>query len=376
MKSKTILFGLLSFCVLHSCEYFEDLPIGGGNANGKTIQDLKYIDEYIIPDATVFNGSIVGGLSGIDYKNGNWCFISDDANPPIRFYEADITYNLDGFTNVTINNMVELKDKDGNSFANGTVDPESIRYTKNGNIIWCSEGQINQGIAPFVRFSDTSGNFIDETQLADKYKISTDNSKGPRHNGTFEGLSVAKYKQGYWVAMELPLIQDGEAPKITDTESPVRIAYIDKNGNFGKEFAYELDPVVRQATPTSFTVNGLVEVLEYKKNRFLVLERSFSTGFSDGGNDVKIYEVDASNATDISNIPSLTDATYTTSKKTLLFDLEDIRSLLADGVIDNIEGITFGPVLENGHRSLVLVADNNFSAFGPQLNQFILFEVL
>ena len=82
-----------------------------------------------------------------------------------------------------------------------------------------------------------------------------------------------------------------------------------------------------------------------------MLERSFATRYSDGGN------------------------------KTLLFDFEDIRAQLStaggtDRVVDNIEGIAFGADLPNGNKSLVLVADNNFSAFGQQLNQFIVFEVI
>ncbi len=42
--------------------------------------------------------------------------------------------------------------------------------------------------------------------------------------------------------------------------------------------------------------------------------------------------------------------------------------------IDNIEGATFGPRLANGHRTLLLVADNNFETF--QKTQFFLFEVI
>ncbi|MEL6141955.1 MAG: esterase-like activity of phytase family protein, partial [Bacteroidota bacterium] len=106
-----------------------------------------------------------------------------------------------------------------------------------------------------------------------------------------------------------------------------------------------------------------------------VLERSFSTGYDDGGNDVKIYQVDASMATDVSGIDALAGASYTPAIKTLLFDFESVRSQLTDGIVDNIEGITFGPDLPNGKKSLLLVADNNFSAFGPQLNQVILMEV-
>jgi hypothetical protein len=41
--------------------------------------------------------------------------------------------------------------------------------------------------------------------------------------------------------------------------------------------------------------------------------------------------------------------------------------------IDNIEGMTFGPLLSNGHKTLVFVADNNFSK--DQKAQLLLFEI-
>jgi len=41
--------------------------------------------------------------------------------------------------------------------------------------------------------------------------------------------------------------------------------------------------------------------------------------------------------------------------------------------LDNIEGMTFGPDLPDGRRSLVLVSDNNFSAAG--FTQFLVFAV-
>ena len=40
-------------------------------------------------DSLVFNGSIVGGLSGIDYANGHYYFVVDDSRDP-RFLKAKI----------------------------------------------------------------------------------------------------------------------------------------------------------------------------------------------------------------------------------------------------------------------------------------------
>ena len=41
--------------------------------------------------------------------------------------------------------------------------------------------------------------------------------------------------------------------------------------------------------------------------------------------------------------------------------------------VDNVEGASFGPVLPNGHRTLILVADNNFEK--QEKTQFFLFEI-
>lgn len=371
IKAALLVLGILA---LGSCENLDDfLGNGEGNNEGKT---LRYIDEFVLPEGQQFENTVLGGLSGIDYANGVWYMISDDPNTP-RYYTATLKYDGERFSSVDIESVVELKDRGGEAFVAGTADPEALRVF-GGNVVWTSEGNITNGIDPFVRRATLGGNFVNEVQLADRYKAANGPDKGPRQNGVFEGISLSTDGQGFWVNMELPLVEDGPAPTLQDTDSPIRIAYINKaTGQFGKEFAYELDPVVRPAANgTSFELNGVVELLEYEASKFLVLERSFSTGYDDGGNNVKIYDVDATSATDISEINALNGATYTAAEKVLLFDFEAIRSQLTDGVVDNIEGIAFGPNLSNGNRSLVLVADNNFSAFGPQLNQFVVFELI
>jgi len=56
-------------------------------------------------------------------------------------------------------------------------------------------------------------------------------------------------------------------------------------------------------------------------------------------------------------------------KKKLLLNMDDLKIYT-----DNIEGVTFGPTLSNGHRSLIFVSDNNFASF--QKTQLLLFEIL
>ena len=52
--------------------------------------------------------------------------------------------------------------------------------------------------------------------------------------------------------------------------------------------------------------------------------------------------------------------------KTLLLNLDVLGRPL-----DNVEGMTFGPRLRDGRRTLLLVSDNNFAA--TQFTQFLLF---
>ncbi|WP_206604209.1 esterase-like activity of phytase family protein [Aquimarina sediminis] len=342
-----------------------------------TISSLEYIDEYIIPDQEI-GGVPIGGFSGIDYQNGKWYIICDTSTPPIRYYEADITYDKDAFMNVDITKMIEIKDESGSPLTQNIVDPEAIRLdNRTGTILYTSEGPVSNGIDPALFEVSLTGTQIKKFTLPDNFKANTiDDTSGPRNNGTLEGLSLGFEQKGYWISFELPLIEDGPEPTTTDTQSPVRITFINKTSGLAeRQFAYELDPVAREPLlGTTFAVNGLVEILEYDTNMFLTLERSFSSGHLDGGNTVKIYKVDATNATNTLSVDSLIEANYVSAKKTLLFDFDTIRNQLTN--IDNIEGITFGPKLKDGSRTIVVISDNNFKAFFPQINQLIVLKII
>ena len=56
-------------------------------------------------------------------------------------------------------------------------------------------------------------------------------------------------------------------------------------------------------------------------------------------------------------------------KKKLLLNMDDLKIYT-----DNIEGVTFGPTLANGHRTLIFISDNNFASF--EKTQLLLFEIL
>ncbi len=84
---------------------------------------------------------------------------------------------------------------------------------------------------------------------------------------------------------------------------------------------------------------------------------------------IKLYLGDIANATDVSGLDRIDGQEIQVVEKQLLLDLTELGIPL-----DNIEGITFGPDLPNGERSLILVSDNNFRNI--QVTQFVAFSVV
>jgi hypothetical protein len=117
-------------------------------------------------------------------------------------------------------------------------------------------------------------------------------------------------------------------------------------------------------------VNGLVELLPFNDQFMLAMERSFSVGAPGTGNTIKLYHVALAGADDVDDLDSLAGrlGSLRTARKTLLLDLRSLGLPL-----DNVEGMTLGPRLPDGRRSLVLVSDNNFAA--TQFTQFLLFAL-
>ena len=150
--------------------------------------------------------------------------------------------------------------------------------------------------------------------------------------------------------------------------SPVRILQYDLNtGESVGEFVYLTDEISSPPDPADgFAVNGLVELLSVDNDsKFLALERSFSAGV---GNNLRLYEVDISDATDVSNLDSIEGIEVEAVNKELLLDFDEL------GIdLDNSEALAFGPTLSDGRQSLIVASDNNFS--DTQETQFLAFAI-
>lgn len=332
---------------------------------------VKFLDDYVISEDLKVEGTRVGGLSGIDYEGGSFYLVSDDPSTP-RIYKAEILLNGEQIDSIKISEVIKLQQQDS-VLQKAHLDMESLLFEpSNETFIISSEGRISEGKDPMI--FKVSKNGIFETAFDIPENFMAESSKEPRNNGTFEGLAASYDGKGIWAAMELPLKTDGPKPKLIRTKSPVRITYFDKEtGKATKQFPYRLEPIAKIPW-LYFAVNGVTDLLEYAPNKFLVLERGYASGHGSKGNTVRIFDVDASLATNTLDRNNLNVTFYNPAKKKLLYDFKWAKKYLSEEIIDNIEGITFGPQLPNGKRSIILISDNNFNSLGRQLNQVILLE--
>ena len=337
-----------------------------------TSLQLTFLDDFVIPSNYQLEGTTVGGLSGIEYNNGTYYLVSDHPGNP-RFYNATIELKGREIDTVILHGLTTLNRSAG-FLKDNTLDLEAIRYhAKKEQFVLASEGSIQNGKDPAIFEVDPEGNYLSHYTLP-SYFLAKGEQK-PRNNGVFEGLAESYDQKGYWAGMELPLLKDGSKPKLFPTKSPIRITYFDiESGEATRQFVYQLENITKIPW-LYFAVNGLTELLEYAPNRFLVLERAFSAGHGTGGNTVRIFDVDAGEATNTLNFQNLRKSNYREATKQLVFDFKNVRKDLKEKIIDNIEGMTFGPDLPNGNKTLLLVSDDNFSSLGRQITQIILLEV-
>jgi len=339
--------------------------------------DLEFRGQAIVPTGTTFQLTTIGGLSSITYDARRDVFyaVSDDQSQfqPARFYTVglDVRDGLLADGDVRFEDVTTLLAPDGQPYAPFSLDPEGLALTKDREFVFTSEGLANSLIDPFVRRYSLDGSFLSSLPVPPPFRVTADQSSGVRPNLGFESAGVPENGRFAITATENALFQDGPPATVADG-SPARIMrYHLPTGRLDRQWVYETDPVAEPPVPaTQFSVNGLVELLPLNNEFLIAMERSFSVGAPGTGNTIRLYEVALPGATDVNGVDALQGRLdrVRPARKTLLLDLDELGIAL-----DNVEGLTFGPRLRDGRRSVVLVSDNNFAA--SQFTQFLLFAL-
>lgn len=345
---------------------------------------LRLIGESRFAHRLQFQGSTVGGLSGMDYDPAGdlYYLISDDSSSinPARFYTARIALGMDSLGAPELLGVATLRQADGSPYPSalrgGPVpDPEAIRWRAASNtLLWTSEGHAPSGTAPWLREARPDGGFVREFALPAMFNFQA--GAGPRGNLTLEGLALAPDGRTAWIAMENALLQDGPVPSVEAPGGPCRFTQIDlASGKALRQIAYVPDAIPRAPVPpTAFADNGVAEILMLDAERMLVLERAYVTG---SGNSLRLYLIDTRQAGDTLELPTLRPGAYRPAGKTLLADFSAFTGPGAGPrlkQLDNSESMSWGPVLPNGRRSLMFISDDNFSP--RQISQWLAFEFL
>lgn len=325
----------------------------------------ELIGAFTLPTGLKIGGVEFGGISGLDYdpRADVYYAISDDRseNAPARFYKLKLAIDGSGMQSLDILEIVTLLDKAGKPFALKDVDPESIRFNAaTGTIYWSNEGDRNG--RPFVGEAKTDGSFIREFALPEAYIPDEGRTRGIRNNLSFESLTITPDGKTLLAGTENALVQDGDKATLDHGSRSRIIAFDLASGNVTAEYAYDTGPIFTKATePPFWNDNGMSEFVA-DGNDLLTVERSFAMGV---GNRITLYRASFDGASNVKDVPSLASEPVTPLSKQLLLQLDEGDFGLD---IDNIEAVTFGPVVD-GKRTLVLASDNNFSH--GQVSQFI-----
>ena len=364
-------------------------PSQARTAEQRTFLDLslEFLGEYQLPKMK-FKDTPVGGLSALTYdrQRNKFYALSDDRSvfAPARFYTLGLSVKRSdtgeiGLDKVDVEDVTFITDENGQTFANGSLDPEGIALSPKGTVFISSEGVPSKGIAPFIReFDLKTGQQQQSLRIPERY-LPNDSTKqeqpprGVQDNLGFEPLTLEPVSLAaasgdpfrLFTATESSLLQDKLPP---DSEQQTRIRLMQYLiGNIARpmvvtEHVYLLDP-----KPSGARDNGLTELVTVDMGgHFLSLERTY--GLLGAG--AKIFQLATGAATDTSGIATLKGdiSRIVPVNKKLVLDLSTLGIYL-----DNLEGMTLGPRLPDGSQSLLLVSDDNFS--DTQLTQFLLFRL-
>lgn len=215
-----------------------------------------------------------------------------------------------------------------------------------------SEGIAYRSTTGSVFVADEVTSTITEFSLADGGtlgSVSMPSIYAPANVQANMGLeSLAWGPGGLWTANEEALVPDGPLAT-TAAGSWVRIQRFDQSLAPAGQWGYRTDPISANSPLTTLERSGVVDLLPWTSTGLFVLEREFGGSFLPTFRS-RLYFVDTTTASDTSTLPGIGSGGFTPLGKSLLWE----------GVFgtSNFEGMTFGPSLADGSRSLLLISDN------------------
>jgi hypothetical protein len=288
-------------------------------------------------------GTLPRELSGLTWVPGTSTYyaVSDDA-PILQRLSVSISPASGTITAATTTGALALTRPDGGPLP-ASRDLEGVALAAGGSSVFVSD----EGGMRIRQHSLATGRTLAEIGPASDPALGVYASR--RNNLGWESLTRSSGSGLLYTANEEALTVDGPSGSGA-TSTRVRLQALTPGGVSAGQWAYVVSGDIVDGTIGN-TNGGVSDLVALPGGSLLVLERSaglVSAPDLDFRN--RIYLVDFAGATDVSGLASIAGGGFTPVSKTLLWE-----GYFSD---DNFEGITLGPTLANGDRTLVLVSDD------------------
>jgi 3-phytase len=322
----------------------------------------------------------LGGLSGLYYSEPERLLyaVSDD---PRRFAPRLYTFEVELSQTALLvkpRAVVLLHERSPSSLLDA-IDCEALTSDGAGGLLLATEGNDDRPAQQESRILrlDEDGLVTGRVPLPSEFspEAGAASTRGVRSNAGLEGLSVSPSGRWLWAITEATLRQDG--PDATfEHGAAVRLLRWDlRAATPPSQFLYHTEPVERlEGAADAQGGNGVSELVAVDDRRLLVLERAFVRGGGRGENTIRVFEVSLGPPLGADPARGVETPLPSVAKR-LVLDLKDVVGRFDVGLqqLDNFEGMTLGPRLPSGARSLLLVSDDNFST--SQRSVFLAFLI-
>lgn len=316
--------------------------------------EIEFFQRITLAHKLKFKKSVIGGLSGLFYDPAmdRIFAVSDDRGniSEPRFYQfkwdsanGRITPEKVIFLTVNKTELSHKSSKSSTKSFAAVLDMEGISKTPWGDFLFVNEGDMNHKprVNPQLIDVKPDGTIVKEFEIPEKFlpEPSGQQKMGVRNNLSFEGLAANPNGKEWVIATEAPLMQEPQK-FVRFVQYTMPEAWVLKPG---KEWKYPWDGELKEPRALIQMANGIAEIIYLDDHRLLVLERGVLVTGNGMEFRIQIFEVDLTKGEEL--------------KKTLVLDLKADKNT---GPIENYEGMTLGPTLSDGKRSLILVSDDNF----------------
>jgi hypothetical protein len=341
------------------------------------IQSATFIGQQSIPNDAPIAGTpatTLNGLSGITYAGNDTYYVINDNAPTGNAKFHTFTIKIQGTApaiQILPVSTTYLTTATGAAIPAQALDNEGVAMTRDGKLWISSEGYItrNPVVNPTInQFSVKTGQQLGTLPIDAKFKATFDANgnqlTGIQSNRGFEGLTITPDNRYLTAMTESALITDGTQKLLKNTlTNPnefkrLRVLRNDLQTQTSQEFLYNAETIPLNIFAPGLTAVSEILALDSTGDRYLALERTYVQS-SPSVFSARLYEFDLKGATDI-RTRNAGSSGIIPAQKQLVFDFASLKTKMP-----NLEAMTWGPVLPNGQRSLILMSDNNYSPSSP-----------